>query len=184
MINAHLEPFDFRCFLFVWIKYFYLVRSNPTSFSWGQNWFVAVGNRKGINQNNVLYCNKLSYYISFNANTLQDRQFGRFTIIYMIFIFSLVLLNGKCIIGLHKYTEISNKSIFNTAVHTIKHLVCCNRYLVKLVRVCENRCREDSIGVNLIEFLYSCFLVCEGANLLSAKHCGLSQWNDDSYQWH
>ncbi len=39
--------------------------------------------------------------------------------------------------------------------------------------MCVKRCSEDSVGVNLIEFLYIRTLVCEGAKLLSARHSGL-----------
>ena len=39
--------------------------------------------------------------------------------------------------------------------------------------MCVRRCSEDSVGVNLIEFLYIRTLVCEGAKLLSARHSGL-----------
>ena len=39
--------------------------------------------------------------------------------------------------------------------------------------MCVRRCSEDSVGVNLIEFLYIRTLVCEGAKLLSAGHSGL-----------
>ena len=49
--------------------------------------------------------------------------------------------------------------------------------------MCVRRCSEDSVGVNLIEFLYIRTLVCEGAKLLSARHSGLLAISYEK-KWH